>query len=179
MTQKHKQSIRAGQLIGGIVTAMLLIILAANLYLIAARLIFKESLPKLFGYAQLAVVSGSMEPAIEVGDLLITRDFPGYDVGDIVVYDSDGTLVTHRIIEIDGDELHLKGDANNTSDPPIDRSMIVGKVIARIPQAGNFVLFLRTPAGILLLGGALALLLVLSGMPERKREAKEEMEDNT
>ena len=73
----------------------------------------------------LIVVSGSMEPAIGTGDLLIaTRvDTADLTVGDIVSLPSDLThkLVTHRIISIepignDRWQIEMRGDANTTKD---------------------------------------------------------------
>ena len=48
-----------------IVVFILCAVLAANLYLIFAKAGGKNDLPKIFGYAQLIVISGSMQPAIE------------------------------------------------------------------------------------------------------------------
>ncbi|WP_261164314.1 signal peptidase I [Microbacterium sp. Marseille-Q6965] len=73
----------------------------------------------------LVVVSGSMEPEIMTGDLLIARKVPtaGLRVGDVVSLPSPLTddLVTHRIEQITTDGsggllLTLKGDNNPFSD---------------------------------------------------------------
>ncbi len=73
----------------------------------------------------LIVISGSMEPTIDTGDLLIATkaDTAELEVGDVVSLHSDLThrLVTHRIVSItplDGDrwEIEMKGDANPSGD---------------------------------------------------------------
>ena len=73
----------------------------------------------------LIVISGSMEPGIGTGDLLISRNLATVDVevGDVVTLHSEMTdkLVTHRVIEIspnpDGTwEIMMKGDANDEPD---------------------------------------------------------------
>jgi len=134
-----------------IITIFLVLILAFNLYTMAAKIVFKNDLPKVFGFAQVIVISGSMEPAVRVGDLLFLREMDSYAVGDIVCFRADSKLVTHRIVEINGDQVFTKGDVNNVVDKPIQLSQIEGKVVLRVPRAGDIMLFMRTAMGNLLL----------------------------
>lgn len=120
-----------------------------NIYLIAARVLVKDRLPKVFGFALLTVVSGSMQPAIDIGDLIVIRQQKEYDVNDIVTYDNGRSLVTHRLISIEGSSGTVKGDANNVADGSIPLSSIEGKVVLRIPRVGDLMLLARTPAGTL------------------------------
>lgn len=136
-------------------------ILLINLYLVAAQLFFHQELPKLMGLAQIIVVSGSMEPAVEVGDLLVIREQDSYKVGDIVTYRSGGSLITHRVIRVEGTSLLAKGDANNVEDAPVDLEQIEGRMVLRVPKLGYAVLFLRTSRGIILTVFA-GLLLILA-----------------
>ena len=67
------------------------------------------------------VVSGSMEPAINLGSVVFTKAETDYQRGDIVSFSNKaGQTVTHRIMEIKtspaGQSFILKGDANNTAD---------------------------------------------------------------
>lgn len=123
--------------------------LIANLYIITARLVFNDDPPKIFGFAQVIVISGSMQPTIDVGDMLIIQEKSSYSTNDIVTFHWSKSLVTHRVIEANDIEVVTKGDANNVADEPIPLSDIEGKVVVRIPGAGDIVLFLRTPFGIL------------------------------
>ncbi len=50
------------------------------------------------------------------------------------MYSQGTALVTHRIVEVNGNQIVTKGDANNTNDTPIQRNQIVGKVIKVIPN---------------------------------------------
>ena len=53
----------------------------------------------MFGWRQMVISSGSMEPAISVGDLILVRRQPAYRVGEVVTYRlPDGAYITHRII---------------------------------------------------------------------------------
>ena len=55
--------------------------------------------PELFGWSRAVILSGSMEPSMSIGDLVIVHREKEYRVGDIVVFDSGGLSVTHRILE--------------------------------------------------------------------------------
>ena len=142
-----------------IITACLLIILSSNVYQIAGQYLFGQELPKFFGFTQVIVLSGSMEPTISAGDMLILREQPAYRLGDIVTYKSGQSLITHRVIGNSGLKVTTKGDANNMADDPISIYQIEGRVVLVLPGVGNWVLFLKTPMGMLLLSlGALAMI---------------------
>jgi len=131
------------------VISLLAAILIGNLYLIWAQLADKDRLPKIFGFAQIVVISGSMQPYIEPGDLIVIREQDDYGEGEVVTYRRGRILITHRIIGITESGVITKGDANNAADEPIELSDIEGKVVLRIPGVGNMILFLKKPAGIL------------------------------
>ena len=107
------------------------------------------------------VRSGSMSPAINVGDLAVTSpEQPGdLAVGDVVCYrTSGGSFVCHRIMVIDGANATIvtKGDANEDADPyPVAYEDVEGKVAFTVPYLGHVVSFLQGPLGwmvIILLG---------------------------
>ncbi len=93
------------------------------------------------------VVSGSMEPTIHVGDLIVihTKDV-SYSEGDIVTfYDTNEAFVTHRIMSIDDGLMITKGDNNNSEDQPIPISQIVGKYVFKLSGVGQLFSALRQP----------------------------------
>lgn len=122
------------------------LIIGLNVYLANANGLLGNDLPMPFGYGLANVLSGSMEPTFSKGALLIVKQTDDPQVGDIVVYQDPGELVVHRIIEIDGDTVVTRGDANNAADPPFDKSEIKGVVIAHIPVLGSVAEALKTPA---------------------------------
>ena len=150
------------------------LLLGINVYLLNARFIGGNSLPMPFGIGAAVVQSGSMEPTFYKGDLLFVKEKDTYKVGDIVVYQSDGILVVHRIIEIDGDTVTTKGDANNVSDEPFDKSNIKGSVSFRIAYIGYAIDFLKTPIGILVIIGCAVLLLELSYRSDKRAADNED-----
>jgi signal peptidase len=135
-----------------IVLIVLTVLLILNLYSVFSRIVLKQDLPKVFGYTRLVIISGSMEPAIEAGDMIIVKECGTYEVNDIISFRSGSSIVTHRIIGFKGNKAITKGDFNNAVDiDPVEPDDIIGKVVYTLPKVGNIVLFLRSPEGILVL----------------------------
>lgn len=90
--------------------------------------------PKTFGYGFGIIMTGSMEPELEPGDFVIIQEQDAYQEGDIITYDYyTGISVTHRIVDIDGDNIRPQGDRNIVPDPKITVDDIYGKVIFHFP----------------------------------------------
>ena len=107
----------------------------------------------LMGIKPSVVASGSMRPALEVGDMAIaTRvNLDAIRPGDIIQYVKDGEVIIHRVIEIqDGDKgakvFITKGDANTIADSPVPQAAVLGKAILIIPKVGWISIYLRTAA---------------------------------
>lgn len=109
-----------------IISIFLIIIL---LYVLYSKYIVKDKVTKVFGYGFLVVLTGSMEPEIETGELVIIKETNNYEINDIVTYETDKLLVTHRIIDIDDNRYICKGDANNEKDLKISYNQIIGEVV--------------------------------------------------
>lgn len=97
------------------------------------------------------IISGSMRPYFQVGDIaLVYKVKPEtLRVGDVVCYRGESLPVLHRIIEIREERgerlLVTKGDANRVPDPaPVAMEQVKGKVVGKIPKIGWFTVFLRT-----------------------------------
>lgn len=128
--------------------------------------------PKILGCENLAVLSGSMEPKISVGSMVIVQDVDPNDleVGDIITYKiSDTTLVTHRIVSIDQDaqQIVTKGDANDVNDgEPVSFSNVVGKLLISIPFLGYISIYMQGKAGIAIICGVVGILIILNYLPD-------------
>lgn len=91
---------------------------------------FNKNKPtSIFGYYLFTVKTGSMQPELKVGDNIIVKKSNSYSIGDIITYKDNDIYVTHRIVNIEGNQIFTKGDANNLVDPAFDKSLILGKVI--------------------------------------------------
>lgn len=118
------------------------------------------------------VNSGSMEPAIKVGSIVIDvkTDSTKLKEGDIISYSAierGDLLVTHRISKkiINGNSISFKtkGDANNNEDASeIKPSQIQGKVIIAIPYLGYLSQWIRKPVGFILMVVLPAVILIIS-----------------
>lgn len=140
----------------------LCLILLINLWQLFSRIILKDKISSVFGYTQVTVMSGSMEPVISAGDVLIIHDEDEYNAEDIVTFWRDEVLVTHRLIEEREQGWITKGDYNNAVDSQlVQKNQIIGKVIVIIPYLGLVILYLRTPLGILTVIILLFILLIL------------------
>ncbi|MBQ7670609.1 MAG: signal peptidase I [Clostridia bacterium] len=124
----------------------------------------------IFGYSVFRVVTGSMEPTIPVGAVLLSRsaDVDEIEVGDIICFRSResshyGSIVTHRVVSISEDEsgkkyLESRGDANYSSDPYfVQAENLIGKVIWYTGKEGVFSKVLSFASGKI---GFLALIVI-------------------
>ena len=136
---------------------------------VLAGLLLALTLPRLFGMPVLVVLSGSMEPALGTGDVVIESRISPLDakVGDIVTFrnpERPDRLITHRVRSVrarPGDvSFTTKGDANNTVETwQIPREGGIGRVEYRIPRLGYVVAWISGPAARLFLVIVPALLL--------------------
>lgn len=112
------------------------VILLISLYINIQTKILKNPYANFFGYSMFEVQTGSMYDQINIGDWIIVKLNEKINLNDIITYESNGSFVTHRVIEIYGDTYITKGDANNSKDEPISGSSIVGKVVNILPRFG-------------------------------------------
>lgn len=111
-----------------------------------SKFILKDDIIKIFGKSFLIVMTGSMEPEIATGELVIISEQDEYKIGDIVTYkDNEDYIITHRIINIDSNNFTAKGDANNLEDELQAITYIEGKVICHSKLLGFFVLYILKP----------------------------------
>ena len=111
-----------------------------------------------FGWQVDTVLSGSMEPAIPTGSILVSRPVTPdeINIGDIITFSGSGRdrFITHRVTAIgqsNGIVFTTKGDANNAVDPlTVPAEHVVGKVLGFIPFLGFILSFVKTPIGMIL-----------------------------
>ncbi|MCC2333735.1 signal peptidase I [Cellulomonas wangsupingiae] len=130
---------RAGRVGSALLTAVMVVLL-----LVAAVV---TVVPRLIGAVPLTVLSGSMEPTISAGDLVVVRPTDPADlrIGDVVTVQpvsDDPTLVTHRIVGVthgsDGIAGFVtQGDANEHADEPVVPEQVMGRVVYTVPLVGH------------------------------------------
>ncbi len=113
--------------------------------------------PHVLGYRTLTMLTGSMAPAIDPGDVVVSTpiDVTDVEVGMVITYHipiDDHRVVTHRVIDVqhspDGQvTVHTQGDANNTPDPwtAVLRGDTAYQMQAVVPELGHLITALRDP----------------------------------
>ena len=136
------------------------------------------------GYRVLIVSSGSMEPNIRIGSVVLVIPQKDYKVGYIITFLNDtkanikmpNSTFTHRITKIQNDEgrttYKTKGDANKTDDPKdITGNLVLGRAVLSIPFIGYIVAFTKTQLGFIALIIIPAVIIVYSELMNIKKEA--------
>lgn len=147
--------------------------LGSQIYLWNAKSLGGDAMPMPLGFGMSVVLSGSMEPELSVGDLLIIVRDEEYALRDVVVFQDGRSLTVHRIVGVDGTTVTTKGDANNGEDDPIERDLIKGKVVFAVPFLGTLVNIIKTPIGTVVVLGAALLLLERSFRREKEKDSEQ------
>ena len=146
--------------------------LLASWTIAACVVVALSFVPRLTGHELFIVRSGSMEPAIPVGSVVIVQPVPPATlrVGDVITFDrTEGMAitVTHRIVAVEGNPVaptfRTRGDANGAEDPvTVTYAGMGGKVVASVPYLGYVHNALAHPLARALLIGPPVLLLMWS-----------------
>jgi signal peptidase len=126
------------------------------------------------------VLSCSMEPAIQMGSIVVVKPAEVYERGDIITFGEDTREkipISHRIVEmrVAGGEYRFvtKGDANDSPDArEVRESEIIGKVLFSVPYAGFILDIARKPIGFAFLIGIPALAIISDEIAKIWREVR-------
>lgn len=152
----------------------------------AAALVFWAAAPAMWGWQPTSVMTASMSPAIEVGDVVVARPVPTDQLvaGRVVLADDPDwpdRLRLHRVHEVAADgTLRTKGDANPVVDSsPLHPGAVHGVGVLRVPWVGLPVVWARTgdavPLAItLILLGASAVLAARRGSDDTDGEGPDD-----
>lgn len=149
-------------------------VLATVMFVVAvSAFLFLAVGPRIFGYQTSTMLTGSMSPLINAGDVVVTAPTPVGDivVGDIITYlipVEDHRVETHRVTEILTDAagttaVRTKGDANNGVDPwtATLNGATVDRHVLTVPYVGQVIRTLRQPVVLhTLMYGAPAVLVI-------------------
>lgn len=127
--------------------------LAVALFIVLV--LISSALPIPGGIKAFVVQSGSMEPAVKTGSVVVVKPVSNYQVGDIITFGPFSKIkppTTHRIVEIKNDSGRpvyiTKGDANNSQDMREVRGRdVIGKTLFSMPYIGYGVAAAKKPIG--------------------------------
>ncbi len=186
--EKEQKSDKTWTVVGIVLCVILVPILIVNYTMIIKGLVNKNQVPTFLGYCPMIVLTDSMSPYIEEGDLIVDKTVKVDDVrvGDVIsFFDPDGngtSVVTHRVVEVLNENGKLswrtKGDFNNTNDKtPVPSSNLVGRYQFKIKGAGSVAMFLQTTPGLIICVGVPIVLLVAFELIRRRKHEKATEED--
>ena len=184
--QREKRSVihKVGNAAGIVLSGILIFILSMNCILIFKSLTNMEKVPGIGGIIPMIVLTDSMYPQIQSGDLIVcrTREADKVREGDVIAFfDPAGngrSVVTHRVRKITKDEdgnlaWVTKGDANNTEEQAlVPAENLVGIYRHRVAGLGSAAMFLQTTQGMILCVICPILLMVVCDTICRRRNER-------
>lgn len=158
---KKNKAFRILNLIKNIICWTLVVVLVFTLVIFFVSRI-NGSTPSVFGYSIFRVSSGSMQPELKVGDIILDKAVENPEdlkVGDVVTftsYEYGDILVTHKVIKAPYEEngkimLQTKGVANEVADKPISADNVKGIMICKVDYLDTVYNIFLSPWGLLIL----------------------------
>lgn len=151
------------KILNGLITGALILVIGAAAFLGFSARRSGDAIPTIAGHKVLSVLSGSMEPAIFTGDVIVVKPLadPATEVkdGDVITFrtkEKADMLITHRVngtILVNGKPVGFttKGDNNEFMDTQVVApEQIIGRYEWRVPYFGYISNFIRKPIGIAL-----------------------------
>ncbi len=112
-----------------VATGFLVLLVLLCVYTFIVTDLMKKDYVNVFGYSYFVVASGSMSGTIEVDDIIFVKLTKDVKTDDIITYKSkDGNIITHRLVNMNGNTYITKGDVNNAVDDAVTKEQIIGKV---------------------------------------------------
>ena len=152
-------------------TVLVILMILCAVFLMGSRLL---------GYQCFTIISGSMAPKYNVGDLIYVKevDVNSIQVGDDITFLLNEELVvaTHRVVRIDAEKqyFYTQGLTNNTVDDPVHFNNVIGVPQFSIPLLGYVSNFVQHPPGLYYTLAIGALLILAVFLPDMFRKDKKE-----
>ena len=169
-TARFKKALKAGRIVKNVICWTLIAVLTVAIIIFMTTKI-SGGTPSVFGYSIHRIISGSMEPELMIGDVIVGKDVSDpseINVGDIITFKGDERFenqkVTHRVLVAPYDDgrgntvIVTKGDANTTDDGEIDFRDVESKCIAKVNFFKDIYDFFFSKWGLLIFIGLLLLI---------------------
>lgn len=181
--QKNIQKRRIKNAIKFIYMPFVIAIALIIIYMGYLKFVKKDDNASIFGFRQYMVLTGSMEPTYNIGDVIIVKEVKENEIkkGDVITYSvgNSGETISHRIIDITNEngilQYQTKGDNNNSADSDlVNFNVIQGKVVFKISNLGIIISEITTGTGIAVILLILTLSYIHTNRKEEKRIARED-----
>jgi signal peptidase len=151
---------KVSSITGLIIFVLLAPLIVMNVTLIVKSYLAPDKVPDFFGIKPFVVLSDSMKPHINNGDLVFTKTVNPADlkVNDVISYRMGEIVITHRIFKLaekNGEPVFItKGDAKEEADAiSVAYAQVEGIQVFKIAKIGHFAMYLQTPVGMLVFIG--------------------------
>ena len=169
-TEKLKKALKVARVVKNVICWTLVVVLVfAVITFLLARV--SGGTPAVFGYSIHRIETGSMEPALHVGDVILSKEVSKPDEikeGDIITFTNSARfgnrVVTHRVLvapyeDAQGDTvLVTKGDANEIDDGEMNFKGVRSKMLQKIGFLKKLYDFFFSPWGLIIFIGLLILI---------------------
>lgn len=140
------------------VRLLCIVLLLFVFFLVFQMVKHPEEPPSILGYQPFTVLSNSMQPSFETGDMVIVKSVNPSEikVSDVITFQGENKYITHRVVDVIAENgstrFVTKGDNNNVNDEKlVTSSSLVGKQIFLIANAGFIANFVSGPIGFVLI----------------------------
>lgn len=164
-----------------IIYPIIILVLICNIILLVQKIITPDKIATIFGYKAFVISSGSMEPTLNIGDIVIIKETKQEQIskGNIITFRKDGYNITHRIndiIEKDGEKYYqTKGDKNTTTDMDLVKyEEIEGVYVFKIDKIGSIITYAQNTTTIIIIICVIYLIYRISAEKDDRKIARHE-----
>ena len=148
------------------------------LFIINLILSFEEN-THIFGIYMFNIVSGSMEPNLEINDVVVVQKCKPEELqkGDIITFEQEGRTISHRILNITKEKgitkFETKGDNNEIPDPDlVEQQQIYGKVLFPIKKIGKFISYIQNVRGFINIAIFAVIVYILVSLKDKQKNIR-------
>ena len=148
------------------------------LFIINLILSFEEN-THILGIYMFNIVSGSMEPTLEINDVVVVQkcEPSQLQIGDIITFQQDGRTISHRILDITEEKgtikFETKGDNNEFKDPElVEVGQVYGKVLFKIDNIGKAVSYIQNARGFINIAIFAIIVYILGSLRDKQKNSR-------
>ena len=148
------------------------------LFIINLILSFEEN-THILGIYMFNIVSESMEPTLEINDVVVVKTCEATQLqkGDIITFQQDGRIISHRILDITKDKkiikFRTKGDNNEIPDSDlIPENQVYGKVLFSIKKIGKIISYIQNIRGLINIVFFVIIVYILVSLRDKQKNTR-------